>query len=120
VLPGPAWAGAAPHPPGAGGRARTGPAVDDEREQVLPDSRHRRRHGDVAAPRSDRDRPVGVDHQRSATAHQRPDHPVLGVVAAMGVGHLEATVESRDQGAGRRRRDRRGVLVRAASRGHRP
>ena len=80
----------------------TGPAVDDQREQVLPDGHDGRRHGDVAAPRADGDRPVGVDHQRGGPAHQRLDHPAFGVVAAVGVCHLEAAVERRDQGAGRR------------------
>ena len=38
----------------------------------------------------------------------------------MRVFHLEAAVERRDQGPGRRRRYRRGVRVRAAARRHRP
>ena len=117
---GTARAGTAPHPPGAGGRPSRGHAVDDQRKQVLPDGDDRRRHGEIAAPRANRDRPVGVDHQRGGPVHQRADDPAFRVVATMGVCHLETAVERRDQDACRCRRNGRGVFKRAAAGRQRP
>ena len=90
-------AGGAPRLPIGAGRERRGATVRDQRNQVLPDGHHARRHPHVDVPGANGDPPAGVDDQRRRSQHQRIDHPAFRVVAAVRISHLEAAVERRHQ-----------------------
>ena len=93
-------AGVPPRPPVGTGRLGGRLTAGDERNKVLPDGDDVGRHGYIGSPRSDRHRPIGINHKGCRPCDQADDGPALRVVATLGGIHLEPAVEGGDEGGG--------------------